>query len=117
MATYCVEMPDADFLRVINAMAANYGRPNTVANPNYVGGGMVDNPNFDPNSPEDENNSMRIPSSEPEFIENPETKAQFTNRIVRQFLAENVTAYEKRVALQQAEQGLDTSITIVDPQV
>lgn len=96
MATYCVEMPDADFLRVINAMAANYGRPETIQNPNYTG---------DPES------------LEPATIENPETKAQFTNRIVRQFLAENVTAYEKRVALQQAEQGLDTSITIVDPQV
>jgi len=95
MATYCVEMPDADFLRVINAIAANYGRPDSVPNPNYAG---------DPNV-------------EPETIENPETKAQFTNRIVRQFLAENVTAYEKRIALQQAEQGLDTSITIVDPQV
>lgn len=95
MATYCVEMPDADFLRVINAIAANYGRPDSVPNPNYAG---------DPNV-------------EPEIIENPETKAQFTNRIVRQFLAENVTAYEKRIALQQAEQGLDTSITIVDPQV
>lgn len=95
MATYCVEMPDADFLRVINAIAANYGRPDSVPNPNYAG---------DPNV-------------EPETIENPETKAQFTNRIVRQFLAENVTAYEKRIALQQAEQGLDTSITIIDPQV
>lgn len=95
MATYCVEMPDADFLRVINAIAANYGRPDSVPNPNYAG---------DPNV-------------EPETIENPETKAQFTNRIVRGFLAENVTAYEKRVALQQAEQGLDTSITIIDPQI
>jgi hypothetical protein len=95
MATYCVEMPDADFLRVINAIAANYGRPDSVPNPNYAG---------DPNV-------------EPETIENPETKAQFTNRIVRGFLAENVTAYEKRVALQQAEQSLDTSITIIDPQI
>jgi hypothetical protein len=95
MATYCVEMPDADFLRVINAIAANYGRPDSVPNPNYAG---------DPNI-------------EPETIENPETKAQFTNRIVRGFLAENVTAYEKRVALQQAEQSLDTSITIIDPQI
>lgn len=95
MATYCVEMPDADFLRVINAISANYGRPDSVPNPNYAG---------DPNI-------------EPETIENPETKAQFTNRIVRGFLAENVTAYEKRVALQQAEQSLDTSITIIDPQI
>lgn len=96
MATYCVEMPDEDFLRVINAIAANYGRPDTVANPNFTG---------DPES------------LEPATIDNPETKAQFTNRIVRGFLAENVTAYERRLALQQAEQGLDTSITITDPQV
>jgi hypothetical protein len=92
MATYCVEMPDADFLRVINAIAANYNRPETVPNPDYNG----------------ENSAT---------IENPETKAQFTNRIVRGFLSENVTAYERRLALQQAEQGLDTSITIIDPQL
>lgn len=95
MATYCVEMPDEDFIRVINAIAANYGRQDNVSNPNYAG---------DPNI-------------EPQIIENPETKAQFTNRIVRQFLAENVTAYEKRLALKQAEQTLDTSITIIDPQI
>ncbi len=116
MATYCVEMPDADFLRVVNAIAANYNRPETVANPAYTGA-TVDNPNFNPELPEDESNPRTIPSPETATIENPETKAQFTNRIVRGFLAENVTAYERRLALQQAEQGLDTSITISDPQI
>lgn len=115
MATYCVEMPDADFLRVINAIAANYGRPDMVQNPNYTGD-TVDNPNFNPELPEDESNPRKIPSTEAPIIENPETKAQFTNRIVRSFLSENVTAYERRLALQQAEQNLDTSITIQDPQ-
>lgn len=95
MATYCVEMPDADFLRVINAVAANYGRPDTILNPDY---------NSDP-------------ENQPQTIENPETKAQFTNKIVRSFLAENVTAYERRIAIEQAAQNLDTSITIQDPQV
>ena len=116
MAIYSVEMPDADFLRVINAMAANYGRPDMVPNPNYTGE-MVENPNFNIELPEDENNPRMIPSNEPANIENPETKAQFTNRIVRQFLSENVTAHERRVALEQAAQNLDTSITIVDPAV
>lgn len=116
MAIYSVEMPDADFLRVINAISANYGRPDTVANPNYTGP-LVDNPNFNAELPEGPENPRQIASEEPETIENPETKAQFTNRIVRGFLAENVTAYEKRLALQQAEQGLDTSITITDPAV
>ena len=116
MATYCVEMPDEDFLRVINAMAANYGRSETVQNPNYTGD-MVENPNFNPELPEDESNTRMIPTSESPTIENPETKAQFTNRIVRQFLTENVVAYEKRLALQQLEQSLNTSITIIDPQV
>lgn len=116
MATYCVEMPDADFLRVINAIAANYNRPETVPNPAYTGQN-IDNPDFNPELPEDESNPRTISSPEPATIDNPETKAQFTNRIVRGFLSENVTAYERRLALQQAEQGLDTSITIVDPQL
>ena len=116
MAIYSVEMPDEDFLRVINAIAGNYNRPETVTNPNYFGP-TVENPDFNPELPEGPENLAQIPSNEPETIENPETKAQFTNRIVRQFLSENVVAYERRLALQQAEQGLNTSITIVDPQI
>ncbi len=50
-------------------------------------------------------------------VDNPETIAQFSNRIVRQFLSENVTAYEVRVAREQALNSVDTSVTINDPAV
>lgn len=47
-------------------------------------------------------------------VDNPETTYQFANRIVRNFLAENVKAYEvkeaKRVAAEQANQNANPDI-------
>lgn len=50
-----------------------------------------------------------------EEVDNPETVAQFANRTVREFLAENVNAYEIRVAKEQAANSVNTSVTINDP--
>jgi hypothetical protein len=83
MAIFSIEIADSDIERVLNAVAANYNRPDFL---------------------DDE-------------TENPESKAQFANRIVRQFLRENVVAYEKRVAKQQLEESLNTNIDINDPYV
>lgn len=52
-------------------------------------------------------------------VDNPETVPQFVNRIVRQFLSENVRAFEvkeaKRVAAEQANQNANPEI--LDPQL
>jgi len=42
---------------------------------------------------------------QPALIPNPQTKAEFTNGVLRGFLAEHVTAYELDVARRQAEQA------------
>jgi len=52
-----------------------------------------------------------------EEVDNPETVAQFANRMVREFLSGNVNAYEVRVAKQQAANSVDTSVTINDPEI
>ena len=52
-----------------------------------------------------------------EQVDNPETIAQFGNRMVRQFLAENVKAYEVRLAKKQATDALNTDVVISDPAV
>ena len=52
-----------------------------------------------------------------EEVDNPETVAQFANRMVREFLSENVKAYEFRLARQQAANSVDASVTINDPAV
>jgi len=52
-----------------------------------------------------------------EEVDNPETIAQFGNRMVRQFLAENVKAYEVRLAKKQATDALNTDVVISDPAV
>jgi len=93
MAIFSIEIADTDIARVLNAVSANYNRPETVQNPNWTG------------------------LDAPETIENPETKAMFANRMVRQFLAEHVIAYEKRIAKEQAEQNVNTSVSINDPAI
>jgi len=98
MAVFSIEIADEDVARVIGAVCANYNRPDTVPNPA-----------FDPEQEESEENSTTIT--------NPEDIYQFTNRIVRQFLAEHVNAYEIKQAKITAAAAVDTSVTISDPLV
>ena len=98
MAQFSVEIADADIDRVLGALAVNYNRPD-----------QVPNPDFDESQEESETNVR--------MIDNPETIAQFGNRMVRNFLAENVKAYEVRLAKQQAADALNTNVSISDPAV
>ena len=97
MAQFSVEINDADVSRVLDAIAVNYNRPETLSNPS-----------FNPALPDGDSNLRNI--------DNPETKAAFANRKVRDFLSENVDAYEAKVAKQAALDALPASITITDPQ-
>ena len=98
MAEFRIEIADSDVGRVLTSLAANYRRPD-----------QVNNPDFDLNQP--------ISDDNPEMIDNPETLAQFGNRMVREYLASNVSAYEVRLAKEQAANNLDTSVTINDPAI
>lgn len=98
MAQFSVEIADVDIYRVLAALAANYNRPD-----------QVPNPDFDESQEESETNVR--------MIDNPETITRFGNRIVRNFLAENVKAYEVRLAKQQAADALNTDVTISDPAI
>ena len=101
MAQFSIEIADEDIERVLSSVAYNYKRPESIANPA-----------FDSNLPID-------PVSNPETIPNPETYHQFANRIVREFLSQNVRAYEvkeaKRVAAEEAENNAGPVIN--DPQL
>lgn len=96
MAVFSIEIADEDVNRVLGAVAHNYKRPD-----------QVPNPNFDPNQEVGENN--------PENIDNPETVPQFVNRIVREFLADHVNAYDAKqaraAALEAARNATPPSIS------
>jgi hypothetical protein len=96
MAQFTIDIADSDVDRVLTSLAVNYKRPE-----------KVQNPDFDESQPESESN-LRL-------IDNPETIYQFGNRMVRVFLAENVKAYEIRLAKQQAAESTNTDVTINDP--
>ena len=99
MAQFSIEIADTDVLRVMNAIAANYKRPEEVPNPNF-----------------DENLEID-PVTNPEMIANPEDIYQFANKIVRQFLSDNVRAYEIKQAKAQAAAGVNVNLDISDPQL
>ena len=100
MAQFSVEIADADVFRVLDAVAANYNRPEQVPNPDF-------------------NESLEESETNARMIDNPETKAVFANRMVRNFLAENVKGYEVRLAKQAAIAAAEAaaSVDITDPQV
>jgi hypothetical protein len=86
MAVFSIEIADSDVERVINAVCANYKRPDNIV----------------------DNNGNTI--------ENPESKAVFANKMVRQFLSDHVQKYEIDLLKQQIENSI-TLPTINDPQI
>ena len=96
MAQYCIEIPDAHIDRVISGVANQYGYQVT-----------VNNPDFNEREDEGEENPRSIP--------NPETIGEFVNRIVRDFLVNNVKAWESKQAAEMARvaaiEAVDIDIT------
>lgn len=103
MALFSIEIADGDVSRVLGAVAANYNRPAEIPNPDYDPSATIANPDFDPSQPAGPGNEENIPDPAQEaMIDNPETEAQFANRIIRQFLVDNVKAFEVSEAKRQA---------------
>ncbi len=98
MAQHCVEIPDEHLDRVISAVANQYGYNPT-----------VENPDFDDSLPEGDGN--------PKNIDNPVSISQFANGIVRDFLINNVKAWESKQAAETARiAAIDAvDIAITDP--
>mgnify|MGYP003110647876 CR=1 FL=1 len=118
MAQFSIEIADQDVDRVLGAVAANYKRPEKVGNPDYDPSATIPNPDYDPNQEEGLDNPATIPDpNQQTTIDNPETIPQFVNRIVRQFLAENVAAHEINLAKEAAAAAADTTVEISDPQL
>tara|TARA_R100000808_G_C2145353_1_gene153170 strand:+ start:837 stop:1133 length:297 start_codon:yes stop_codon:yes gene_type:complete len=98
MAAFSIEIADSDVSRVIDAVCANYNRPDQVKNPDFI-------------------DEMEASEEIPKIIDNPETEFQFANRMVRKFLSDHVSAYEVRVAKEAAAATANTAVSITDPSV
>ena len=113
MATFSLDIADVDVDRVLNALAANYNRPDQLTNPDYPINRVPevdDHGNEIPlPDPVDENGDLIPPR-----IDNPETKGDFTHRMVRKFLSEHVSSYETRLVRDAALEGLDTTVNLSD---
>lgn len=99
MAVFSLEINDADVQRVFDAVCGNYKWPV-----------QVDNPDFEEGAVDGEGNPIL------EEIDNPESQGDFTHRIVRQFLSDNVAAWEIKEAKRLAAVDLDVSVDLGNPE-
>ena len=76
MAIFSIEIEDSDVERVINAVCANYKRPEYIVDNNGIN------------------------------VENPESKFVFANKMVRQFLSDHVKKYEIDLLKKQIEESI-----------
>jgi len=98
MAIFELEIDDTDVQRVFDAVCGNY---------RYQA--LIQNPEYDPESV-DENGNPSLPE-----IANPETRGQFVHRKVREFLSSHVQAWETKQAKLAAIQSVSPDVTISDP--
>lgn len=94
MTTIIIDIDNRDIDRVRAAIAKNFNRKD-----------RVPNSSFDPGIPEN-------PGNNPREIDNPESLDDFINRILRGFLQEHVTAFERREVRRQAVEAADTTVRI-----
>ena len=109
MAIFQLEIADGDVERVLTAVAHNGGWQEMISNPDH----MIEL--------DEEGNVIPPVDAEgnpiPEMITNPETKGQFTHKMVRNFLAQHVSAYEINEAKRLAVEAVDPDVNISDPDV
>ena len=98
MAIFSVEILDEDTDRVVDALCAN-----------YVYSAQIENSDFD--------DDLESGPDNLETIDNPESRAQFANRMTREFLMNNTHSYELRIARESAASSVQNPPAITDPAV
>ena len=96
MAIFSVEIPDEDIDRVVDALCSNYKYD-----------AQIQNPDFD--------EDLELGPDNLETIENPESRAQFANRITREFLMNHTYSYELKIARENAKSTVHSPPEITDP--
>ena len=96
MAIFSIEIPDEDVDRVVDAICANYHYHDQISNPDF-------------------DDSLDSGPDNLEFIDNPESRGGFANRVTREFLMNNTHSYELKLARKDAEAVVPTPPAIADP--
>jgi hypothetical protein len=98
MSNFCVDIPDEDVERLVDALCANHKYQDHVPNPEF-------------------DSDVDSGPTNLETIDNPETKNDFANRMTREFLMDNTYSYELRLAREAAISGVPSPPNITDPSV
>ena len=94
MAVFSIEIADEHVDRILTAMCANYKYEAQVRDPN--------------------SSSETNPGA---MMDNPESPYHFVNRITREYLINNTTDYEIKLAKQQALASVGSAPVITNPAV
>lgn len=92
MATETINIPDAIAVRILDAFAAAYQRPD-----------KIQNPTFDSTKPED-------PTTNPREILNPVSKRQFFHQQLLRYIKDVVKGHETEVGVKNARSLVETSV-------
>ena len=131
MAIFQLDIADEDVQRVFDAVCGNYRWVAKVPNPEYIvtyetyvdenGDPILDENGETQAEFDEEGNPVVIPpvdeNGDPidQEMDNPENQGDFTHRMVRRFLSDHVSAWEREQAKISAANAVDTSVTISDP--
>ena len=96
MAIFSVEIPDEDTDRVVDAVCYNYSYDT-----------QIQNPDFD--------DDLESGPDNLEIIDNPESQAQFANRMTREFLMNHTHSYELKIARESAASSVEGPPAITNP--
>jgi hypothetical protein len=96
MAIFSVEIPDEDTDRVVEALCSNYSYD-----------AQIQNPDFD--------DDLEAGPDSVEMIDNPESQAQFANRMTREFLMNHTYSYELKIAKESAASSVESPPAITNP--
>jgi hypothetical protein len=96
MAIFSVEIPDEGTDRVVVAICSNY---------RYTS--QIENPDFD--------DDLESGPDNLEIIDNPESQAQFANRMTREFLMNHTYSYELKIAKESVASSVESPPAITNP--
>ena len=119
MAIFQLDIADEHVQRVFDAVCGNYRWPAKVSNPEYIVTIEVD----------EEGEPVLDESGEPipvypmdeegnpieQNIDNPEDQGEFTHRMVRRFLEDHVSSWEREEAKRIAAEAVDSTVVLSDP--
>lgn len=105
LATITITVDDADYDRVLNSYCAAQGYMAEVPNPDYPQAVTDRQAALDAAAADPDVEHPAAPELPPEYIDNPQSRAEFVQAHLASYMTRTVMDYESRMALEAAQQA------------